>query len=62
MKDKSRQRRLDETKIVLHKTIDSVLARGEKLDNLVAKSSDLSVASQMFYRTARKQNQCCKMM
>merc|ERR1712188_205904 len=56
------QRELDETKIVLHKTIDSVLARGEKLDNLVAKSSDLSVASQMFYRTARKQNQCCKMM
>jgi hypothetical protein len=30
------QRELDETKIVLHKTIDSVLARGEKLDNLVA--------------------------
>mmetsp|Transcript_14481 Transcript_14481/g.41231 ORF Transcript_14481/g.41231 Transcript_14481/m.41231 type:complete len:258 (+) Transcript_14481:393-1166(+) len=56
------QKELDETKIVLHKTIDSVLARGEKLDNLVAKSSDLSVASQMFYRTARKQNQCCKMM
>ena len=56
------QKELDETKIVLHKTIDSVLARGEKLDNLVAKSSDLSMASQMFYRTARKQNQCCKMM
>merc|ERR1712032_950598 len=56
------QKELDETKIVLHKTIDSVLARGEKLDNLVAKSSDLSMASQMFYRTAKKQNQCCKMM
>lgn len=56
------QRELDETKIVLHKTIDSVLARGEKLDNLVSKSTDLSMASQMFYRQARKQNQCCKMM
>ncbi|KAK6944376.1 Longin domain [Dillenia turbinata] len=40
------QRELDETKIILHKTIDSVLARGEKLDSLVEKSSDLSAASQ----------------
>ena len=29
------QKELDDTKVVLHKTIDSVLARGEKLDNLV---------------------------
>ena len=56
------QRELDETKIVLHKTIDSVLARGEKLDNLVHKSTDLSLASQMFYKQAKKQNQCCTMM
>ncbi|XP_019099823.1 PREDICTED: RNA polymerase II C-terminal domain phosphatase-like 4 [Camelina sativa] len=41
------QRELDETKIILHKTIDSVLERGEKLDSLVEKSSDLSMASQM---------------
>ncbi|KAM0020589.1 putative Longin domain, v-SNARE, coiled-coil domain-containing protein [Helianthus debilis subsp. tardiflorus] len=40
------QRELDETKIILHKTIDSVLERGEKLDSLVEKSSDLSAASQ----------------
>ena len=32
------QRELDETKIVLHKTIESVLERGEKIDSLVAKS------------------------
>ena len=30
-----------------HKTIDSVLERGEKLDSLVEKSSDLSAASQV---------------
>ncbi|ERN05061.1 hypothetical protein AMTR_s00053p00104520, partial [Amborella trichopoda] len=41
------QRDLDETKIILHKTIDSVLERGEKLDSLVEKSSDLSAASQL---------------
>ena len=32
------QRELDETKIVLHKTIESVLERGEKIDSLVQKS------------------------
>lgn len=56
------QRDLDETKIVLHQTIDSVLRRGEKLDSLVDKSADLSMASQMFYKQARKTNSCCKMM
>ncbi|KAG9146126.1 hypothetical protein Leryth_015910 [Lithospermum erythrorhizon] len=56
------QRELDETKIILHKTIDSVLERGEKLDSLVDKSSDLSAASQMFYKQAKKTNQCCTML
>jgi synaptobrevin family protein YKT6 len=41
------QRDLDETKIILHKTIESVLQRGERLDSLVEKSSDLSAASQV---------------
>lgn len=44
------QRDLDETKIILHKTIDSVLERGVKLDNLVEKSTDLSAQSKMFYK------------
>ena len=56
------QRDLDETKVVLHKTIESMLERGEKLDALVDKSTDLSMASQMFYKQARKTNSCCKMM
>ncbi|KAG9159486.1 hypothetical protein Leryth_011031 [Lithospermum erythrorhizon] len=56
------QRELDETKIILHKTIDSVLERGEKLDSLVDKSSDLSAASQMFYKQAKKTNQCCTIL
>eukprot|EP00793_Prasinoderma_coloniale_P004685 PRCOL_00000446-RA len=56
------QRELDETKVILHKTIDSVLQRGEKLDSLVDKSNDLSLASQVFYKAAKKNNQCCKMM
>lgn len=42
---------LDETKIILHNTIEAVLERGEKLDDLVAKSDDLSSQSKMFYKT-----------
>lgn len=45
------QKELDETKIVLHKTIESVLERGEKLDNLVQRSEGLSAQSKMFYTT-----------
>jgi hypothetical protein len=49
------QKELDETKIVLHKTIESVLERGEKIDNLVAKSDGLSMQSKMFYTQVRSQ-------
>ncbi|KAG1733858.1 snare protein YKT6 [Suillus paluster] len=56
------QQELDETKIVLHKTIESVLQRGEKLDNLVERSNALSTQSKMFYKTAKKQNACCVVM
>lgn len=48
------QQELDETKIVLHKTIESVLERGEKLDSLVDRSNALSAQSKMFYKTAKK--------
>ncbi|KAH9975287.1 snare protein YKT6 [Lactifluus volemus] len=56
------QQELDETKIILHKTIESVLQRGEKLDNLVERSTALSAQSKMFYKTAKKQNSCCSVM
>lgn len=53
------QNDLDETKIILHDTIKAVLDRGEKLDDLVAKSDSLSMHSKAFYKTARKTNSCC---
>jgi synaptobrevin family protein YKT6 len=56
------QKELDETKIVLHKTIESVLERGEKIDSLVQKSDGLSAQSKMFYGQAKKQNSCCVVM
>ena len=53
------QNDLDETTNILHKTIDSVLERGVKLDSLVEKSDDLSWQSKMFYKQAKKTNSCC---
>lgn len=44
------QKELDETKIVLHKTIESVLERGEKIDDLVQKSDGLSAQSKVCFR------------
>lgn len=55
------QAELDETKIILHSTIANLLRRGEKLDDLVAKSEDLSSQSKLFYKTARKTTRCCEL-
>ena len=53
---------LEQTKLVLHETIEAALERGQKIDDLITKSNDLSGSSKMFYKTARKQNQCCSYM
>ncbi|RZC93893.1 hypothetical protein C5167_016581 [Papaver somniferum] len=53
------QKELDETRFFLHQTLDRVLARGEKFDSLVDKSSDLNAASQFFYKQAKKNRQRC---
>lgn len=53
------QRELDETKVVLHKTMDSLLQRGERLDDLVARSDELGSQSKQFFKMAKKQNSCC---
>ena len=56
------QRNLDETKDILHQTIDSVLARGEKLEDLVERSGELSSQSKLFYREAKRANSCCSVV
>lgn len=43
------QKELDDAKNIMHKTIEAVLERGEKIDTLVAKSDGLSAQSKMFY-------------
>mmetsp|Transcript_33821 Transcript_33821/g.108111 ORF Transcript_33821/g.108111 Transcript_33821/m.108111 type:complete len:200 (+) Transcript_33821:134-733(+) len=53
------QKDLDDTQVILHQTVDNLLERGEKLDNLVERSDDLSKQSKIFYKQARKTNSCC---
>jgi synaptobrevin family protein YKT6 len=55
-------KQLAETKDILHKTIDKVLERGERLDDLVDRSAALSNQSKLFYKQAKKTNSCCVIM
>lgn len=54
------QKTVDDIKNIMHKNIDDILARGETLDTLMEKSEDLSSTSVAFFKTAKRQNQCCK--
>jgi synaptobrevin family protein YKT6 len=40
----------------------SVLERGEKLDDLIAKSENLSEQSKMFYAQSKRMNKCCNVI
>jgi synaptobrevin family protein YKT6 len=53
------QQQLDQTMVIMKDNIESVLQRGDKLEDLMAKSTDLSDSSKQFYKTAKKHNQCC---
>jgi len=53
------QDEVDETKVVLHNTMQSLLDRGEQLSDLVRASENLSDQSKMFYTQARKMNNSC---
>ena len=47
---------------MLHETIEAAFERGTKIETLINKSNDLSGSSKMFFKTAKKQNQCCTFM
>jgi synaptobrevin family protein YKT6 len=53
------QRELDLTKEFMHKNIEAMLDRGEKIDSLLEKSNDLNAQSKMFAKQASKMNSCC---
>ncbi|EZG43221.1 synaptobrevin-like protein YKT6 [Gregarina niphandrodes] len=54
------QEDLKEVHNVMVVTMEKLLQRGENLDILMTRTTDLSAASEKFYRQAKAQNQCCK--
>jgi synaptobrevin family protein YKT6 len=50
---------ISESVDILHETIEQVLERGSKIERLVEQSEDLSASSKLFYKEAKKQNDCC---
>jgi synaptobrevin family protein YKT6 len=56
------QQDLEETRGLILQVVDKLLIRGDQLDELVAKSADLSMAGKVFLKQARRTNSCCKLM
>jgi len=54
------QQNLDDIKEIMHKNLEEILRRGETLDTLLQKSTDIGEVSKMFHQKAKKNNQCCQ--
>lgn len=52
------QNQLDETKDIMIQNIESILARGESIQDLVDKTEDLESSSKVFFNNADKLNSC----
>lgn len=50
---------LDNTKTIMIDSIEKILERGESMDDLLAKTNDLQIASTIFADTAKDMNSCC---
>lgn len=50
---------LKDVREIILDSIDKVLERGVKLDEMVEKSNDLSAQSKLFYKRTKKLNSCC---
>ena len=56
------EKELVEVKSIVHSNLQDLLRRGEDMDQLMAKSKDLTTVSVDFYKKAKKQNSgCCSM-
>ena len=53
------QNQLGELRLELEITINNIMIRGSKLDELVEKSKKLSTHSKIFYKQSRRLNSCC---
>ena len=55
------QNELNDVADIMKKNINELLNREENLENLMAKSQDLSAASVNFYKQEKKTNSCCNL-
>ena len=52
----------NEVKNIMIDNIEKIILRGDKLDDLVEKTSKLTTTSKMFYKKARELNRCCNLL
>ena len=55
------QSELNDVQDIMRQNLSELLKREETLENLMAKSQDLSAASVNFYKQAKKTNSCCNL-
>jgi synaptobrevin family protein YKT6 len=53
------QNELDEARTIIQGTLDNLLDRGEKLDDLMNRTSDLSFSTKQFAKRTDDLNKCC---
>jgi len=53
---------IEEIKEVMMNNIEEMLKRGDKLEDLIKKSNDLSIESKRFLKASQKVNSCCSIM
>lgn len=56
------QHNLDETLSITTNLLEKILERGQKLDDLVEQSNDLSNSTRVFYKKTKELNRCCILM
>lgn len=54
------QQDVDEVKDIMIKNLGDMLRRGEKIEDIVAKSNELSTQSKTFVKESKKLNGCCR--
>lgn len=55
------QRKVDDTKEIVQKTLESMLDRQENLEELMKASEEVSETSYQMYKKSKNVNKCCKM-
>lgn len=56
------QNLVDETLEITRQNIEAIIDRGDRLDDLVRKTTELSSSTKTFYQASKKLNRCCVML